>query len=229
MIKRATTLSALALAGVLGVVALPAEASTAYRYWSYWNAETSSTQWQYSTEGSGTRIPADGAVEGWRFGIAGDAARIQPSVLPDFASICAGVEAPQDGKRVALVIDPGTSEEAPEGQLPGAVITECVTTTPSSTGLQILQAVVDVRMDAGFVCGLDGYPARECAPLVEMPAPAPRDGGVSVTSLGESRQSTESTQEATTSTGTPLATAAALSIAALIGFGIWRRRRRVHT
>lgn len=232
MIIRATTFAALACAGVANVVAPAAEASTAYRYWSYWTAETGATSWQYATEGSGTHVPADGAVEGWRFGIAGDQTRIQPGALADFASICAGVDVPTDGKRVAVVIDPGSELEAPAGEVPGSLLTECVVAAAKDTGLQILQTIVDVRMDAGFVCAIAGYPSRECAPLVELPEPsdiASAGGGstsdTEQTDVALAEQQPQQPAEPT-STGTPLIAAATVSVLALVGFGIWRHRRR---
>lgn len=228
------TFTALAFAGVANVIAPPAEASTAYRYWSYWTAESGATAWQYATEGSGTSIPSDGAVEGWRFGVAGDATRIQPSTLPDFAAICADVDAPTDGKRVAVVIDPGSPDEAPEGEAPGTVLTECVVAAEKATGLQILETIANVRMDAGFVCGVNGYPARECAPLVELPD-SPDISAVERTpftntvdaDISAIEQQTQS-QDTPASAGTPLITAATVSVLALVGFGIWRHRRREH-
>ncbi len=225
---RVAMLSALALAGALGVVALPAEATTSYRYWSYWHAGADSTQWRYAAEGSGTRIPEEGSVEGWRFGIAADTDTSQPDLDPDFASVCEGVEVVDGQKRVAVVIDFGSSLEAPEGESPGPLQTACVVAAVSATGLQVLQQVTAVRMDAGFVCGIGGYPARECAPLVEMPEsstqalddPAIEAAAAIVeTSPEESRPTVDS--------GTPLVAAITLSVLALAGFGVWRHRRRV--
>lgn len=220
------TLSALAIAGALGVVTLPAEATTSYRYWSYWYAESGSAEWGYATEGSGTRIPDDGSVEGWRFGIAADTERSQPGIDPDFAAACAGVEAVDGQKRVAIVIDPGSPAEAPAGEAPRAIETTCVLAAPSATGLQLLQQVKAVRMDAGFVCGIDGYPARECAPLVEMP-----DSSAQTLNgpAGETSTATAASEEMVpdVNSGTPLVTAISLSVLALVGFGVWRHRRRV--
>lgn len=221
-----TALGALVIAGALSVVALPAEASTAYRYWSYWNAEPGSSTWQYATEGSGTHVPSDGAVEGWRFGIAGEATRTQPSLLPDFPSICGQVDAPAEGKRVAVVIDPGTPAEAPEGEAPGSVLTECVVTDDASTGLQILQTIANVRMDAGFVCGLNGYPARECAPLVEVPQANASATSAVPSSPDSLAADATASSDSSAASGTPLITAVGISVLALVGFGIWRHRRR---
>ena len=45
----------------------PCNNAPADAYWSYWYAEAGAT-WAYATTGAGTRDPAPGSVEGWRFG-----------------------------------------------------------------------------------------------------------------------------------------------------------------
>lgn len=225
MILRVAAFSALTFVGALGAATPSAEAGTAYRYWSYWNAGVDSSQWRYATEGSGTYVPVDGQVEGWRFGIAGDSLLIQPAPSPDFETICVGVELPEGGKRIAVVIDPGGAQEAPPGEKPGAPLTECVTTDAASTGLQVLQSLADVRMESGFVCGIGGYPANECAPLVELPDSPPSQ----IDALDDAQDMTTAASQTTTnesSVGTPLITAATVSVLALVGFSLWRYRRR---
>jgi len=241
LIGRATTHAALAfaLAGAVGVVAPAAGAETAYRYWSYWTSApgqadgqasgqaSGQTQWSYATQGSGTHVPPDGSVEGWRFGIGGEAARITPGIAADFDAVCSQTPKPESGKRVAVVIDSGTPQEAPPGEAPPAARTACVVTDSAATGYQVLLEVASVRTDAGFVCGIDGYPSSECAPLVDAgqeggePADAVDNEAPAVSAVSAG---TESTAEAS-GIGTPLATAVALSLLALAGFGIWRRRR----
>ena len=214
------------LAGLLAG-AQTSRADSGYRYWSYWNS--SNGTWSYASEGSGTRIPADGDVEGWRFAIAGDGSFVAPSIPPDFASICSQ-QSPAEGlKRIALVIDPGSSGEAPAGEEPGPIRTECVVTNAKATGYQVLAQMAEVRTDAGFVCGLDEYPASECAPLVDAAEATEVDPSTNLAATGVSEPaSTTTASNESTSTrdsGTPLLTAAAVSLVALIGFGIWRRRR----
>jgi len=243
---RARALIALAVGGplLLGAVVAPASAATKYRYWSYWigsDTTSSSPTWGYAAEGAGTRVPADGDVEGWRFGLASQMSDIYPAALPDFAAICAEVEQAADSKRVAIVIDPGEPSQAPDGESPGSLVSTCVVSEPSATSLQILQSVAPVRIDAGFVCGIDGYPARECAPLVDE-VEERADVGNAI--ADESSGSAETVPESTTASGnfelsgqsgpsepsesgTPLITAAAISILALVGFWLWRRSRRV--
>jgi hypothetical protein len=229
--SRARALIALAVGGLLlaGPVAAPAGATTTYRYWSYWigtDTTGSSPTWGYAIEGAGTRVPSDGDVEGWRFGLAGQTSDIYPSAIPEFATICADVEASEETKRVALVVDPGDAAEAPVGESPGEPISACVQIENSATGLEILASVTEIRLDAGFVCGIDGYPASECAPLVDdtetvQTAPAPVD-----TETPEAAEVAEATSEEPSNSGTPLITAVAISALALVGFWLWRRSRR---
>jgi len=215
------------LAGMLAT-AHTSRADSGYRYWSYWTSSSDGT-WKYASEGSGTRIPADGDVEGWRFGIAGDESFIQPSSPPDFDSICAQQSNREGTKRIAVVIDPGSPSEAPAGEEPGSIRTECVVTNEKATGYQVLTEVAEVRTDAGFVCGLDGYPVSECAPLVDVPEVTEADSSTDLAEneVAESASTITASNEPTSTRdpGTPLLTAAAVSLVALIGFGIWRRRR----
>lgn len=225
----AATLIAAALLSAFAALVMsgPASAETGYRYWSYWYATGNS--WTYATQGSGTRVPADGDVEGWRFGIAGKAADIEPSVPADFASTCATTPKPQTGKRVAVVIDPGSPSEAPEGQTPAMPTTACVVAASGATGYQILIDVASVRTDAGFVCGIDGYPASECAPLVDtesttQEAPPSADDDTQVLARAPAEQGDPANRSS--SVGTPLMTAAAISLFAFAGFGVWRHRAK---
>jgi hypothetical protein len=244
---RARVLIASAVSGLvlLGAVATPVSAATTYRYWSYWigtDTTGGAPQWGYAVEGAGTRVPVDGDVEGWRFGLAARTSDIYPDTLPDFASICAEVDPSDDSKRIAVVVDPGEPADAPDGETPGPLTTTCVVAELSATSLDILQTVATVRTDAGFVCGIDGYPAIECAPLVDEPVESavtssditPKD----VTQEGAAQQGDSDRQNTdevdttaaspdTSGSGTPLITAAVVSSAAIIGFGLWRRSRRV--
>lgn len=227
--SRARALIAPAVGGLLllGAVAAPANAATTYRYWSYWmgnDTTSSSPKWGYAIEGAGTRVPRDGDVEGWRFGLAGQTSDIYPEPLPDFSTICANVEQSPDVKRVAIVVDPGDPAEAPAGEAPAGPISTCVQIEDSATGLDVLASVAQIRLDAGFVCGINGYPASECAPLVDdtdtmQTAPA--------RAAGETPAATQVAASAEPNTsGTPLITSIAISVLALAGFWLWRRSRR---
>jgi len=223
--------SALVFAGALGIAAPIANADSAYRYWAYWTASSSAgdATWQYAIEGSGTRVPADGDVEGWRFGLGGEAEPLAPGTAPDFDAICGSTQSAEDSKRVAVVVDPGVLEHAPDGEQPGAIVTACVVADPAATGFQVLAEVTDIRTDAGFVCGLGGYPATECAPLVSA---KPSEDAAESDAVASSSASQESVEPAAADMGedsevaAPLIAAATVSVLALVGFGIWRSSRR---
>ena len=223
---RVVALGVLATASAMSAIAPAVNASTGYRYWSYWNAAPETGSWTYATQGSGTHVPVDGAVEGWRFGVAGETSLIQPRTLPDFEAVCGGVRALEDAKRVAVVIDPGEVAEAPEGQAPTTLSSECVVGVAGATGLQLLQSIAEVRMNAGFVCGIDGYPAGECAPLVDTRAQAIDAEASASAQTADATQGVERASTPATSIGSPMFTAAVVSLLAVIGFGLWRRNRR---
>lgn len=159
------------LAGLLVVVgafvaliATPQNASAmSYRYWSYWIGSDSG--WTYSSWGPASLRPDDGSVEGWRFGVSSGTtgAGLQPRATADFDRICADTPAEDGLKRVAVIIDPGLAGDAPDGESPGGLWAMCVSAPPSATGADILRSAASVRTQAGMVCGLAGYPARECA------------------------------------------------------------------
>lgn len=227
MTLRAATTSALTLISVGAfVVAAPiASAQDTYRYWSYWYAEGPS--WQYATEGSGTRVPADGDIEGWRFGFANSPDDIKPTTAPDFAVLCADTPESPDRKRVAVVVEFGDGKSAPDGEVPPPSRTACVSVDVAATGYQILTELVDVRIDAGFVCSIEGFPAQECAPLVEEPDDAQETVPASEPEQQEDvSASTTPAQETQSSAAPAIITALTLSFLAVVGFRLWRRSQR---
>ena len=73
-------------------------------------------------------------------------------------------------KRVGLVVDFGTASDAPDGESPPAHAARAWSSpslTPTATTCST--AVVQMRTDAGLICGMDGYPATECGALVADP------------------------------------------------------------
>ncbi len=155
---------------VLG--ASPASAS-AYRYWSYWHG-TSTGGWAFSAVGATYRPPA-GSVDGWRFAVSGTAGSVQPRATASYASICAHhAAAPSGQKLVGLVVDYGTSADAPPGQRPPrGVDTFCAQVADNGASAAVLQQYASVRSDSGLVCGIDGYPSGECGVIVQPPSPKP--------------------------------------------------------
>ncbi|NEE28905.1 hypothetical protein G3M53_26040, partial [Streptomyces sp. SID7982] len=91
-----------------------------YRYWSFW--EGNGKNWEYATQGPSLLRPDDGTVQGFRFAVSEDSGDAdQPRRAPDFGAICADTPAKDGRKRVALVIDPGTTTDAPDGEKPPAL------------------------------------------------------------------------------------------------------------
>ena len=171
--------------------AAQAQAQT-YRFWSYWTAEDGS--WAYASSGPATHQPADGSVEGWRFTVSdGNSPGEQPRKAPSFDKVCAGT-APKSGtKRVAVVIDYGTANDAPTGTDPQPARTACAQVQAEATALQVLAAVAKHQVDSsGLVCAIDGYPPGACggqgakAQPSDSPSAAPQGGqsGGRLTALG---------------------------------------------
>lgn len=140
-----------------------------YVYWSYWSSN-SSGGWTFAQVGSASVTPADGSVEGWRYGAGqGSGPSQPPSVAPNFAAACSGTAPVAGKKRVAVVIDSGTTAEASGGATPPAIAISCAQVDAGANGTQVLNAVTQTRMaTSGMVCGINGYPASGCG--VQVPA-----------------------------------------------------------
>lgn len=159
---------AVALTPLMGVSTARAQA---YVFWGYFH--WSGSAWEFASTGADGFTPDDGAVEGWRYAASGDNT---PPRLPradgDFELICGQTEAETGQKRVAVVIDYGIPEEAPEGAEVPPARGECAVVPESATGADVLAAVADVRGENAMVCGLDGYPAAGCGGESDVePAP----------------------------------------------------------
>lgn len=173
MTKRmAWAAASIAVVGALApvIAAAPAQAA-AYRYWSYWLGADG--QWSFSSVGASSRMPADGTVEGWRFSVSGVAGNDQPAFAAEFDVVCADTPAQEGRKRIAVVVDPGLPEDAPDGEAPPGAWALCVVAEPQATGYDVLRAAAPVRVDSGLICAIGGYPARECAVVIDVPEPTP--------------------------------------------------------
>jgi hypothetical protein len=146
-------------------------ADTGWRYWGYFQAAPSASKWTAAMTGPTVNV-ADGSVEGWSFVFSSDDIPSQaPRVMPSFAKICGKTKADKDTKRIGLVIDFGTTAWAPKGEKPRTTITTCVRTAKASQGIDVLGQVAKIRAaGSGLICGLNGFPAKECG--VEIPTPA---------------------------------------------------------
>ena len=165
-------LTAVAITALLSTSFIPSAqaASKGYRYWGYYQAAAKSTVWKAAMTGPTVDI-ADGSVEGWIFTFSSnDIPSTPPKVKPSFATICAGVKAEKGLKRIGLVIDFGISAIAPKGEKVAKTITRCVVTAKDSQGIDVLAQELNVRTaNSGLICGLNGYPARECGAEIATP------------------------------------------------------------
>ncbi len=154
------------------VAAAAPAAATSFRYWTYWHGQGSS--WTFSSYGPAAR-PADGAVEGWRFEVSvATGSSTPPRAAPSFATICGPTPAVADRKRVALVVDFGTVESHPPGQVPPRGIdTFCAVVPTTANGYQVLSAYSAFTAQAGLICSVAGYPVGECGAPVEPASPSP--------------------------------------------------------
>ncbi len=155
------------------LIAIPSShaATKGYRYWGYFQAAPGASKWKAAMTGPTVDI-ADGAVEGWSFVFSSDdVPSVAPTTKPSFASICRSTKADPDTKRIALIIEFGNPVYAPQGERVQKPIVRCVTTAKSSQGIDVLGQVIKVRSNSsGLICGLNGYPKKECGVEIQTPA-----------------------------------------------------------
>lgn len=135
-----------------------------YRYWSFWEGD-GGKGWTYATQGPSVVLPDDGAVQGFRFSVSEDSQdSARPRRAPDFGRVCAATPAKDGLKRIALVIDPGTPADAPDGEKPPALRTACAQVAPDASTADALAAVAKpLRYDSSaMLCAITGYPRSGC-------------------------------------------------------------------
>jgi len=135
-------------------------ADTGWRYWGYFQAAPGATAWTPAMTGPTVDV-ADGAVEGWAFTFSSDAIpdAKAPKVAPSFSAICGKTKAVAGKKRVGVMIE-----------LTPRLIQRCVVADKDALGIDVLGQVVKVRAQgSGFICGLNGYPAKECGVEIKTP------------------------------------------------------------
>lgn len=172
--KRNTSITLTAVILLLSqVIAIPSSSAAAkgYRYWGYFQAAPHTQSWVAAMTGPTVDIK-DGAVEGWSFVFSSDdIPSVAPIVKPDFEKICGSTKAVSGKKRIGLVLDFGQKSYAPTGEKIQKTITRCVVTSKASQGIDVLGQVVKVRAgSSGLICGLNGYPKKECGVEIETPA-----------------------------------------------------------
>jgi hypothetical protein len=227
---RARRAAALLLAaGVVALLAAPA-AAAAYRFWGYFQWD--GTTWVFARQAPAETVPADGAVEGWRFAVGDEAATKLPRAAGDFALICGDTAAADGQKRVAVVVDYGTPADAAEGAgEPPAARGACAVVDEQATGSETLAAVADQRVENGLVCGVDGWPASGCGEPVAGTAPADPTGTVTLAlpqaaATGDAGATADSQGESGQSpNNAPWMIAAGVVAAAGVGVWAWARLR----
>lgn len=166
-------LIAVAVAALLLSLTSPAQAAeTGYRYWGYFQAAPKETLWTAAMTGPTVNV-TDGSVEGWAFTFSGSSTpdASSPSVLPDFQTLCGKTRAASGKKRIGIVVDFGPSYLAPTGEKTLKTVKRCIVIHKKAQGIDVLGRVVRVRANkSGLICGLAGYPRKECG--AEIPTPA---------------------------------------------------------
>jgi hypothetical protein len=226
--RAAVILIMVTLAG--GLAAAPAQAA-AYRYWGYFHLTKGA--WAFAQTGPAQAIPADGAVEGWRFAVADESSMRTPRVTPTFQALCAGTAIKTGDKRVGLVIDFGRPADAVNADTakPPAPQATCVSVPAKATGSDVLVAGgATLRLAKSLTCGIDGWPATGCGEAV---APVPAAAAVADTAIViaapanamAAARSTPAAASSNSSGSLILGGAGVVVLVALLGFAAWRRGR----
>ncbi|MBD0672889.1 SCO2322 family protein [Streptomyces sp. CBMA156] len=209
----------LPLLGAVLVLASAAPAQAAgYRYWSFWRGAEGGT-WTYQQQGPAVAVPPDGSVDGWRFALSPDGGQdaAKPRTAGSFAEICADTPAQDGHKRVAVVLDFGTAEDAGSSAAPEpGQRTACAAVTPRATSAEVLAAVAPpLRYDTnGLLCAIAGYPKAGCGDRIGAAGAARTDAG--------------STDHGGSGPDVGLIAGGAL-VAVLAGGAVWQARRRRHS
>ncbi|MFF4338417.1 SCO2322 family protein [Kitasatospora sp. NPDC001540] len=203
-----------ACAALLGPAAGVSSAAE-YRYWSFWKGGADG--WAYQQVGPAGNVPADGAVDGWRFALSPDGGQDapRPGPAPDFAAICADTAPGSGHKRVAVVLDFGTAQDAPGGEQPPAVRSVCASVPTAANSAEVLAAVAaPLRYDSGaMLCAISGYPHAGCGEQVAAGANTGSTGG--------------SSGGGTSDGGPSVGLYAGVGAVVLLGAGaVWQARRR---
>ena len=172
----------LVVAAVLPVLGAGSAQAATYRYWTYWWGDhtgvTSHTGWKFASVGPSGQNVSDQAVIGWRFATTSAAGTTKPRTSSSYSSLCSDAKPANGDVRVAVIVDFGSTSDWPPGETPpvtGHVYTSCVTVASGSRATVALAAAkLSLRLsDNGLVCGIDGFPRAECAPIVSAPTPTP--------------------------------------------------------
>lgn len=156
---------------ILAISLTPAHgASKGYRYWGYFQAAPNTKSWSMAMTGPTTNVK-DGSVEGWVHTFSNDSLdAYQPRLAPDFERLCKNVKPATNKKRIGVIVDFGIAAIRPQGESLPKRIATCVQIDINANGAEILASATKIRVaSSGFICGISGYPAKECS--AEIPTP----------------------------------------------------------
>jgi hypothetical protein len=195
-----------------------------YRYWTFWTQEGDS--WVFSPVGSASTNPPEGSAQAWRFDATSPSVPgVPPADSPSavFERACSDVLPIVGTKRVAIVIDSGDPALSPEGEVPPAPTAYCAVGKLDTHGYDLLKTVVKLRTDNGFICGISGYPASECAtPVADyVVSTAPQ----SITEEIVPDVARDAALASTDTTMAQLGSAIVIGLLAVAGFFFWRRSK----
>ncbi|MET4922698.1 SCO2322 family protein [Streptomyces sp. PSRA5] len=216
-----------AFTGALTVPGTGTAHAAGYRYWSFWESDGSA--WTYATQGPALARPADGAVNGFRFAVSADSQdAAKPRETPDFAAVCGSTPAKSGGKRVAVVVDPGTAADAPDGEKPPAPRAACARVGAEATSADALAAVAKpLRYNSeALLCGITGYPKSGCGEQISGDAPAPAPTASRATGGLQKDDKADETDEAGGDTPSVGIFAGAAAVLTLATAAVWQARRR---
>ena len=222
------------LAAVVAAVVVPASSASAaaYRYWGYYQLQGSS--WAFATTGPDQVTPADGAVEGWRFAVAGETDTRMPRATATFDQLCGATPAEAGRKRVGVVIDYGRAADTEDGAQPPAPVGRCAVVATAATGAEVLAAVAGVRAEKGLVCAIDDHPATGCGGEVKdvgaeaQAADTPVALATPTAAAGATPDAAGAPQRQDSGPGLTTYAAIVLVLAAAAALVVAARRRRGH-
>jgi hypothetical protein len=210
-------------------------AGKAYTYWGYYNWNDAKSTWDYMKVGANDRtdLPQDGEVYGFRWALVVKDPRL-PRAEGDFEAICGSTPAAEGGKkRIALVVDYGTTSDAVGDDETPEAEGLCASVDESFTVQQALQSVTAVRTgDSGFICGISGYPSEGCGAAVNNAEEPPADQAVTLRLPGDdasgsgtpNNASSDSTDDGS-NVSVPVIVAIAVILILVVGALVIRRRQ----
>jgi MYXO-CTERM domain-containing protein len=225
--RRRLPILALALGALLALLAGAGQAqATGYRYWSFWDRDGSA--WVYASQGPSTARPSDGDVQGFRFSVSEDSQdSAKPRGAASFDAICADTPAKSGEKRVALVIDFGTAQDAPSGETPPKPRTACARVADDATSAEALAAFAKPLRynNQALLCSIAGYPKTGCGEQVSSSKDTESQGTESkdTGSKGTEKDSATASDGGGPSVGLIAGGAAVVVLGAA---AVWQTRRR---